>query len=112
MLIEPRLDSTLSDGTTIDELVSIEDQHVTARVMSDPEIYSLELERIFDREWLFVAHQSEIPSPGDFVTRHMGEDPVIVTRGDDGTVRVLLNVCSHRGTQVCRVDSGNETTFK
>ena len=112
MLIEPRVDSTLSDGTSIDDLVSIEDTEVTARVMSDPEIYNLELERIFDREWLFVAHESEIPRPGDFVTRYMGEDSVIVTRADDGTVRVLLNVCSHRGTQVCRTESGNADSFK
>jgi nitrite reductase/ring-hydroxylating ferredoxin subunit len=80
--------------------------------MTDPNIYELELTKIFDRVWVFVAHDTEIPMPGDFVTRYIGEDPVIVNRDQDGGVHVLLNVCSHRGAQVCRADCGNARSFQ
>jgi hypothetical protein len=39
----------LSGGTTIDDLVNVEQRRVAARIHSDPEIFELELERIFDR---------------------------------------------------------------
>jgi PAH dioxygenase large subunit len=84
---------------------------VSARIFSDPDIYQLELERLFPRCWLFVAADSEIPQPGDFVTRSMGADPVIVSRDEHGKVHVLLNVCRHRGRKVCNDDCGNVNRF-
>lgn len=102
----------LSDGTSIDDLVRIEDREVAARIASDPEIFELEMERIFDRVWVFVAHESEIPDKGDFVARSIGLDPVIVSHDNEGSVNVVLNVCSHRGAQVCRAERGTRTTFE
>jgi phenylpropionate dioxygenase-like ring-hydroxylating dioxygenase large terminal subunit len=81
-------------------------------VHSDPDVYRLEMERVFQRCWLFVAHESEVPAPGDYVTRAMGEQPVVVARGEDGRVRVFLNVCRHRGMRVCRSDAGNASHFR
>lgn len=84
---------------------------VSREIFFSDEIYRLELERIFKKVWLFVAHESEIPNPGDFVTRQMGDLPVIVVRCEDGTIAVLLNSCRHRGVKVCRVDSGTAKNF-
>lgn len=89
-----------------------EEGAVPAFLFSDPDIYRLEMERIFARCWLFVAHESEVPAPGDYVTRAMGEDPVIVARGEDGAIRVMLNVCRHRGMRICRADLGNSSHFR
>lgn len=85
---------------------------IPALVFSSPEIYRHEMERIFSRCWLYVAHESEIPSPGDYVTRYMGEQPVIVVRDEDGVIRVFLNVCTHRGMRICRADLGNSSHFR
>ncbi len=85
---------------------------VNPRIFTDPETNRLEMERIFTRTWLYVAHESEIPNPGDFVTRTMGDDPVVVWRGQDGKVRVFLNVCRHRGRRVCSEDMGKAAHFK
>lgn len=81
-------------------------------IYTDPDVYRLELERIFQKVWLFVAHESEVAEPGDFVVRAMGEQSVIVARGDDGVVRVFLNSCRHRGMKLACEDFGNTTMWR
>ncbi len=81
------------------------------RIFNNQEIYDLELRRIFGRSWVYIGHETEIPNPGDFATRYIGEDPFIFIRDQSGTIRVLLNSCRHRGAQVCRVQMGNTKSF-
>src|SRR5207237_9315220 len=80
--------------------------------MTAPEILALERERIFDRCWLYVGHESEIPGPGDYRRRTVANRSVIFARGSDGVIRTLLNTCMHRGARVCRQDEGNARTFQ
>lgn len=84
---------------------------VSRRIFSDPAIYEREVEHIFNRCWLFLGHETELPQPGDYVTRPMGDDHVIVVRGEDGILRAFLNSCMHRGTQLCRADAGKAKRF-
>jgi phenylpropionate dioxygenase-like ring-hydroxylating dioxygenase large terminal subunit len=107
-----RTSSILRDGTAVRDLIDVDRREVSMRVLSDPELYRLELRSIFARAWVGVAHISEIPQAGDFVLRHIGEDAVIVTRTAEGEVSVLLNVCSHRGFELCRAEEGNAGSFK
>ncbi len=99
------------DASALNDLIKPQEGLVSARIFTDPEIYRLEQEKIFAKTWLYVAHESEVPRPGDFVTRQMGEDPVIVCRGRGGKVRVFLNVCRHRGRRVCNQDAGATSKF-
>ena len=78
----------------------------------DEDIFLAEMDRIFKHCWQFLAHESEIPEPGDYVTRKMGRDRVIVARGEDGRVRVFLNTCRHRGVPLCRADEGNASHYR
>src|SRR3546814_9480506 len=64
---------------------------VLLRIFNDNELHEIELRRIFLRSWVFIAHESEVPNIGDFVTRTIGEDPYVCVRDDNGDVRVLLN---------------------
>jgi nitrite reductase/ring-hydroxylating ferredoxin subunit len=105
-------DVVLADGTLLSELINHESCEVDLRVLTDPQIYQLELDRLFARTWIMVGHETEIPNPGDFVVRYIGEDAVIVARQPDGGIAISLNVCPHRGMQVCRAEVGNATKFK
>ncbi|MDH1254379.1 MULTISPECIES: aromatic ring-hydroxylating dioxygenase subunit alpha [Comamonas] len=98
---------TLSDGTKVIDLVNVNTREVQMRALSDPELYELEMERIFGKVWVFLGHESEIPNSGDFITRDMGSDSVLVTRDKSGEVHVLLNLCTHRGMRVSTLDAGN-----
>jgi phenylpropionate dioxygenase-like ring-hydroxylating dioxygenase large terminal subunit len=81
-------------------------------VYTDPQVYELEREHLFGKTWLFLAHTSEVPKPGSFVVRKMGEESVIVGRGDDDVVRVFLNVCRHRGMRLACEDFGETAMWR
>ncbi|MFM9972572.1 MAG: aromatic ring-hydroxylating oxygenase subunit alpha [Burkholderiales bacterium] len=82
------------------------------RAYTDTSIFELERERIFGRCWLYAGHESEIKNHGDFVSRKIGGRPVIMVRGADGAIRILLNSCTHRGVIVCRDRAGNRDVFR
>jgi phenylpropionate dioxygenase-like ring-hydroxylating dioxygenase large terminal subunit len=69
----------------------------------------LEIDDVLRREWMCVGHVGEVAAPGDFFTTELVGEQLIVTRGIDGAVRVLSNVCRHRGN---RVAEGSGTTRK
>src|ERR1700722_10427665 len=92
-------------------LVNWRDGLINARIFIDEEIYQLELERLFGRTWLFLAHDSMIANPGDFFSTYMGGDPVIIARQKDGSVKAFLSVCRHRGMKVARAEEGNSNAF-
>ncbi|MDA0313483.1 MAG: Rieske 2Fe-2S domain-containing protein [Gemmatimonadetes bacterium] len=85
---------------------------IPAKIYSDPDIFSLERRRVFGHAWLFLAHESEIRDPGDYVVRRIIDDSFIVCRDETGEVRVLFNMCLHRGMQVCRSELGNTSHFR
>ena len=89
------------------------DWRVHGSVYRDPRVFELEVERIFGRTWLYLAHESELAAPGDYKTSFVGTQPVIVTRGaDDGQLYALLNRCRHRGAAVCQAERGNAHFFR
>jgi Rieske 2Fe-2S family protein len=72
-----------------------------------PDVYALEMERIYQARWLCVCRSSQLAQPGDFVTREVGGESLIVTRDASGVVRAFYNVCRHRGTRICEAAAGN-----
>ncbi|WP_201317739.1 aromatic ring-hydroxylating dioxygenase subunit alpha [Paenibacillus sp. EPM92] len=105
-------DVQFRDGTSLNDLLNFNEGLISSRLLTDPEIHRLELDKIFAKVWVPIAHESEIPKKGDYVTRSMGEDPVVVVRDELGEVGVFLNACMHRGMHLCRADSGNSSHFR
>jgi Rieske 2Fe-2S family protein len=70
-------------------------------------LYAEEVARVWHGGWLFAGFTFEIPSPGDYITLTVDNSPVLVMRDDAGAVRAFHNVCRHRGTMLCRQDSGH-----
>lgn len=84
---------------------------VHSDVYTSVAIFELEMRRVFEGSWVYVAHESQIPEAGDFVTTRIGTQPVIVTRDSTGGVNVLLNRCRHRASIVCRLPAGTAKQF-
>lgn len=76
------------------------------------ELFDTEIQKVFERTWLYVAHASEIPETGDYKTTTMAGRPVIVSRSPDGEIHVLQNRCRHRGASVCQAERGNAKFFR
>jgi p-cumate 2,3-dioxygenase alpha subunit len=85
---------------------------VSRACYTDPKIFELEQERLFERAWLFVAHESEFVQPGDFRTTDIAGQPVLAVMGADRKIRVLFNSCRHRGAIVEMAREGNRGSFR
>lgn len=85
----------------------VDGDRVNALAYIDRGVFDEEIQRIFHDGWVFVGHESEISEPGDFVARKLAGDPYLMLRDREGTVQVLANKCSHRGTQLVQGQSGS-----
>jgi phenylpropionate dioxygenase-like ring-hydroxylating dioxygenase large terminal subunit len=78
---------------------------------TDPDRYRHEIDRVFRRQPIALCLSLELPAPGSYVALELMGVPVLVVRGSDGTVRAFLNVCRHRGAQLCPHGSGSARVF-
>jgi phenylpropionate dioxygenase-like ring-hydroxylating dioxygenase large terminal subunit len=92
-----------------DELV--QEDRVHRLLYTDPAVFDQEMTRIFGGTWVYLAHESQIPNPNDFVAAKLGLRPLIVTRDGEGKIRALYNRCTHRGTTLNRREKGNSRFF-
>lgn len=108
-----RPDAVIARGPDIAERLDhlVRDELLHRSVYTDPEIFDLEMLRIFGGSWVYLAHESEIPAPGDFVKRRMGRRQVLIVRTEHGEIRGLLNRCTHRGTTLVPGDGGCARRF-
>jgi p-cumate 2,3-dioxygenase subunit alpha len=84
---------------------------VPRRAFTDKAIFEREYATIFDKCWLYLGHASELPQPGNFLTRTVARRPILFTRDRDGNFNALLNACPHRGAMVCRERKGKSPAF-
>ena len=70
------------------------------------EVFELERERVFARNWFYAGRVEVLQEPGDYVTVDVAGESVIVLRAKDGDVHGFYNVCRHRGSRLCEDESG------
>ena len=74
---------------------------------ADPDFYRRELDRFYFSRWICAGRADQIPNVGDYFTRTLGDESVVVTRDAAGAIRALFNVCRHRGTRLCADTEGH-----
>jgi glycine betaine catabolism A len=72
----------------------------------DPAHYQRELTRIWYRNWIYVCRSSAIAEPRSFRTLELGDQSILVVRGEDRVARAFHNTCRHRGAALCRTAEG------
>ena len=84
---------------------------VNRAAFTDAGTFDREMSEIFDRCWLYIGHESQVPDHGDYIATRLGLRPVFAIRGSDGKVRCFYDACSHRGSKLTRRTSGNGKTM-
>jgi benzoate/toluate 1,2-dioxygenase alpha subunit len=80
-------------------------------IFTDPELFELEMTHIWEGNWIYLAHESQIPNNNDYITGYIGRQPIVISRDRKGELHAFLNACSHRGAMICRHKRGNKSTY-
>jgi len=75
----------------------VQDSRVNRGVFVDPQVFELEMQRIFAATWVYLGHESEVAEPGSYKATTLGAQPVLLTRDAQGALHALINACRHRG---------------
>lgn len=86
--------------------------HIRTPMYEDPRLFEEEMQKIFKKTWVWVAHESEFPEKGSFKLSQVGLEPVIVVRDRKGAIHVMVNRCRHRAATVCEVKKGKTSSFQ
>jgi Rieske 2Fe-2S family protein len=82
--------------------LDVETRTLPARYYTDPELFRRELAAIHHDMWLAAGREDQVPTPGSYFLRQVGDASVVVLRDDHGALRAFHNVCRHRGTMLCK----------
>lgn len=85
---------------------------VHRKVYTDPEIFDLEMERIWAKSWIYIGHESQVPEKGNYITLNYGKVPVVMVRDNDNNVHVLHNRCGHKGAKLVDKPCGKIPAFR
>lgn len=84
---------------------------IDRRVFLDEDLFEMEMEKIWEGTWLFLAHESQIEKPNDFLTMYMGRQPIILSRNQEGNINAFINACAHRGAALVKTRKGNSPDY-
>src|SRR4051812_32193516 len=94
-------------GALVDDRPTENIFRVHRDVYSDPEVFELEMKYVFGRTWVFLAVETQLAKPYDYVTTWIGRTPVLVMRDAEGRIGAFLNVCTHKGTLLAPAERGS-----
>lgn len=97
----------MSHPVSVDPASLVRDGEVHRDLFIDQGVFEQEMRQLFANSWVYVGHESQIPARGDYYATTIGDQPVIMVRHKDDSVRVLYNRCPHRGVQLVREGHGS-----
>jgi benzoate/toluate 1,2-dioxygenase alpha subunit len=109
----------LDKAQELDELLAnaVQDDHEAGvfrcrrDIFTNADLFELEMKYIFESNWVYLAHESQIPDNNDYYTTTIGRQPVVITRDKAGVLHAMINACAHRGAMLCRRKHGNKGSF-
>src|ERR1700757_245833 len=78
----------------------------------DARIARLENEKVFARTWQVAGRVDQVREKGQFFTVQLGDEPMVVVRGEDGELRAFYNVCRHHAAAVVTESQGCAKQFR
>ena len=90
---------------TVLDLVTENEAHKDLYI--NDEVFDLEIEHLFRNTWVYVGHGSQVPNKGDYFTTTIANQPLIMVRHSDDTIKILENRCAHRGVELVAQTHGN-----
>jgi benzoate/toluate 1,2-dioxygenase subunit alpha len=103
--IQARIDTSLEDDAARGVY------RVARDIFTDPELFELEMKYIFEGNWIYLAHESQVREKNDYFSTYMGRVPIFIARNRNGELNAFINACSHRGAMLCRHKRGNKSTY-
>ncbi|VXC93907.1 benzoate 1,2-dioxygenase alpha subunit [Burkholderia sp. 8Y] len=113
------MSATIDKAQRLDDLLSHAVQDDTENgifrcrrdIFTNPDLYELEMKHIFESNWVYLAHESQVPNNNDYYTTWIGRQPIVITRDKAGELHAVINACAHKGAMLCRRKHGNKGSF-
>jgi len=98
------------DNTQIKSLIKSQKDNYSLdqEFYTNDDIFKIDLENIFFKQWVFVGHTSRIPNVGDYFLFEIGFESIIIIRDKKNIINAHYNVCRHRGSRICLENEGNK----
>ena len=80
-------------------------------IFTNEDLFALEMKHIFEGNWVYLAHESQVSNVNDYYTTWIGRQPIVITRDKTGTLNAVINACAHKGAMLCRRKQGNKGSF-
>ncbi|MFA1672535.1 SRPBCC family protein [Rhizobium mongolense] len=81
-----------------------------AGLYSREDVFEADVDVFFRKHWICIGLECDVPEPGDANVIDIGNSSLIILRDDDNQIRVVHNVCRHRGSRI--LDAGSSVVSK
>jgi benzoate/toluate 1,2-dioxygenase alpha subunit len=80
-------------------------------MFTSQDLFDLEMKHIFEGNWIYLAHESQVGKVNDYYTTKIGRQSIFITRNKDKQLNAFINACAHRGATLARFKHGNKATY-
>ena len=81
-------------------LSSDESYSIPFQCYSNPDIFNIEISKLFYSNWICIGHTNNLKKPGDFFCNQIVGKDLIIIRDKDLKIRAFSNTCRHRGAKL------------
>lgn len=80
----PIIPAAARPAPNVDELL-VEDKEsgdyrLHRSAFTDEALFELEMKHIFEGNWIYLAHESQVPNANDYLTTYIGRQPIVIAR--------------------------------